>query len=493
MAQATVQSNPSRPISDQIIDRIWRFFCSVRAAIAEISFLALLVLLGTLRGSEAPQWLADALPFTQGLVDRWYAWDVFGSLLFALTLALIAVAIAVCTLNRAPSIWQTISHPRIATSRSWLRSVETSATFSRAGTADSLAEDVTGVLTKKRYRVLQERVGNDIHLYADKNRFAKLGTFPFHLALILILVGGLMAAHFGFRETEFIVVEDETRPVGHNTGLSIRLDHFSDDYTASGVAASYRSDITMFEDGKEVKSGDIRVGHPMTYGSATVYQSSLGFAKSFRITDGSGNVVYDGSEPLGTFRLTGNPDAPAGFINLSQIAGQLVFVAQDTNQANRPDLDTLNLSSDQLWIQLGLTNAGSGQIVNLPGQKIELGKPAQIGQYTITWTGTSRFSVMQVAYNPGVPIFIIAVVLLIGGLMATFYLPHRRVRALVTMAGESASVQLAPLAKRDWSGKRDFLRLIQDAQRTLGTPDEVKLPKSGPEWDAYKPAAGATS
>lgn len=488
MAQATVQSSPSRPISDQIIDRIWRFFCSVRAAIAEISFLALLVLIGTLRGSEVPRWIADTLPFTEGLVNRWYAWNVYTSLLFAMTLALIAIAIAVCTLNRVPTIWQAISHPRITTTRGWLRGAETSATFSRATTADALADDLTGLLKKKRYRVLQERVGTDIHLYADKNRFAKLGTFPFHLALILILVGGLMAAHFGFRETEFLVTEGETKAVGHNTGLSIKLNQFTDDYTAMGVASDYVSNLTLYEDGREVKSGEISPNHPITYGSATIYQSSLGYSKGFRITDASGNVVFDGSQPIGLFTQKGNPDAPAGFIDLPAIGGQLVFVGQDSKPANRPDLDTLNLTSDQIWIQLGLKDQTTGQLVNLSGQKIVLGAPVQIGQYTITWTGTNRFSAMQVAYNPGVPIFIIAVVLLLGGLLITFYLPHRRVRALVSTAGDTATVQMAPLAKRDWSGKRDFLRLIQDARHTLGEPTEVKLPKGGAEWDAFKPA-----
>lgn len=493
MAQATVQSSPSRPVSEQIIDRIWRFFCSVRAAIAEISFLALLVLIGTLRNSEVPDGIANALPFTQGLVDRWYGWNVFTSLLFAMTLALIAIAIAVCTLNRAPTIWQTISHPRIATTRGWLRGAETSATFSRVGTADALADEVSGLLKKKRYRVLQERVGNDIHLYADKNRFAKLGTFPFHLALILILVGGLMAAHFGFREPEFLVTEGDTMAVGHNTGLSIKLNQFSDDYTAMGVASDYVSNITIYEDGREVKTGDISPNHPMSYGSATVYQSSLGSSKGFRITDAAGNVVYDGFQPIGLFTQRGNPDAPAGFIDLQSIGGQLVFVGQDTDPTNLPALDTLQLTSSQIWVQLSLRDQTSGQLVPLPDQKLTLNTPMQIGQYTITWTGTKNFSAMQVAYNPGVPIFIIAVVLLLGGLLVTFYLPHRRVRALVSMTGETATVQMAPLAKRDWSGKRDFLRMIQDAQQALGDPVEVKLPKGGSEWDAFKPIAPTAS
>ncbi len=38
-----------------VVDRVWRFFCSVRAAVYEVSLLALFVLLGTLRGSSGPK------------------------------------------------------------------------------------------------------------------------------------------------------------------------------------------------------------------------------------------------------------------------------------------------------------------------------------------------------------------------------------------------------------------------------------------------------
>jgi hypothetical protein len=81
MADISIQMNQGRSPYEVAIDRVWRFFCSVRAAIGEISFLALLVLIGTLRGSEVPQWIADGLPFTQGLVDRWYDFDVFRSVI----------------------------------------------------------------------------------------------------------------------------------------------------------------------------------------------------------------------------------------------------------------------------------------------------------------------------------------------------------------------------------------------------------------------------
>jgi cytochrome c biogenesis protein ResB len=129
MTHASVQPRvaKSRALPEMVVDRVWRFFCSVRAAIAEIAILALLVLAGTLRGSSVPRMVADTFPVTTPLVDRWYAWDVFRSLPFAGILTLLAVAIAVCTINRAPGIWQAIAHPSVTTTHGFLRNAETSA------------------------------------------------------------------------------------------------------------------------------------------------------------------------------------------------------------------------------------------------------------------------------------------------------------------------------------------------------------------------------
>ena len=56
MAQATLEKRTFRnaPI-ETAVDRVWRFFCSVRAAVVEIAILAVLVLIGTLRGSSVPR------------------------------------------------------------------------------------------------------------------------------------------------------------------------------------------------------------------------------------------------------------------------------------------------------------------------------------------------------------------------------------------------------------------------------------------------------
>ena len=68
---------------------------------------------------------------------------------------------------------------------------------------------------------------------------------------------------------------------------------------------------------------------------------------------------------------------------------------------------------------------------------------------------------------------------------AIFYFPQRRLRGIVSPAQTGSSLQIAPLAKRDWSAKRDFLRVMEKASEKLGEPEEIKLPSKGSEWQHF--------
>ena len=482
MAQLTATTGtPSRSPLEIVVDRIWRFFCSVRAAVAEIAFLALLVLIGTLRGSEVPQWMADAVPAIQPLVDRWYDFDVFSSAIFAVTLAVIAVAIAICTINRAPGIWQTISTPRIRTSPGYIRDAEVNAVYTTALPADQLQADIAQLLRQKRYRFITEQVGDQVHFYGDKNRWAKLGTYPFHLALILLLVGGIVSAMFGFRDVEFAVAEGETRQVGHGTDLSVELVRFTDTYIATGDPSQYRSDVVIYEGGERVKSGEITVNNPISAGVATFYQASFGISADMVISDANGVELYNQPLEMGFFNLRVNPDAPAGLIRLPAQNKQVVVVAPDTNRANQPELDNLGLEYGQVWVQVTPID-GPMDEDTIDRAVIDQGRAADVGGLTVAFERESRFTVLQVAYNPGIPIFIIAAVMLVGGLAVTFYFPLRRIRGIIQESAEGGTLMMTPLAKRDWGGKREFFALVSDADRQLGVPGDVKRPNDDGNW-----------
>jgi len=480
LAETTVHVNPNRSPIETVIDRVWRYFCSVRAAIWEISFLALLVLIGTLRGSEVPAWIGSGLPALQPVVDRWYDWDVFRSPVFAVILALLSVAIAVCTINRVPGIWQTISHPRVSTSQGYLRGAETSASFATTSTVEQVTAVYLGVLARRRFRVLTERIGSETHIYSDKNRYAKLGTFPFHLALILLLVGGIVGAHYGFREREFIIPVGETRPVGHGTDLRVQLVQFQDSYTPLGIANTYEAEIVIYDGDEPVRHGTISPNSPISYRTATFYQTSFGYGASMRVTDPSGTVLYDETVNLGIFNFRGNPDAPAGFDDIRGADVRMTVVAPDTQPQNAPDLDTLNLLHGQMYVIL---KPNDGSTTEPQGIIIDQGQPVQIGDLTFEFQREVQWSLLQVAYNPGIPIFIIASVLLIGGLVFTFYFPLRRIRAIVSEGPQGAILTAVPLAKRDWSGKREFFRTIDAVAETLGVEPSRKKPAGIADWE----------
>ncbi|MCC6313959.1 MAG: cytochrome c biogenesis protein ResB [Thermomicrobiales bacterium] len=473
MAQISLERQVSkRSPLEAGIDRVWRFFCSVRAAVVEIVILAVLVLIGTLRGSSVPRGIADHVPGTGGLVDRWYAWDAFHSLPFMGMLTLLAVAIAICTVNRAPGIWSSIVNPTVTTTHGFLSNADLSARMAASDDRDAFAARLQEALRRRRHRVLSAERNGEIHVYADRYRWGKLGTFPFHLALILVLVGGVVGARWGFRDDEFIVPEGVTREVGHGTGVSVRVDRFSETYLEMGAPKEYRSDLTLLKDGNEVKQGSITVNNPMTYHDMVVYQSGFGQAVRIQVADKSGNLLMDDMIPLGPFQAKNNPDAPAGVLDIPPAGVRLTAIAPDTNPANRPDLDDLNLRSGQMYLQLRPLTANaalSGTVESVVNQ----GQTTRLGDLDVTFVREKRFTVLQIARNPAVPIFIASALLLVGGLACTFYFPHRRVRGIVSAAaGGGAMVTLAPLARRDWSGQRAFETLLDGLERDLGLPIE---------------------
>ncbi|MBA2521535.1 MAG: cytochrome c biogenesis protein ResB [Chloroflexia bacterium] len=484
MAQATAgQRIASRNPLEIVIDRTWRFFCSVRVAMAEIALLAVLVLIGTLRGSSVPDSIAVLLPFTRPVVDAWYAWDVFHSLPFMGLLTVISVAIAICTINRVPGIWASIAHPTIATTHGFLRNAERSGEITSPLSPAALATQSRAAIAKSGYRALADERQREIHLYADRFRYARLGTFPFHLALILILVGGIVSARWGFREMEFMLAEGSQRAVGYGTDLSVRLNDFSETYTEQGIAADYHSDFTLLRDGEPLESAIISPNHPFTHGDMTFYQSGFGQAVVMQITDVAGNVRFEDALPLGQFRSADNPEAPAAVIDVPTAGVSMTVIAPDENPRSQPELDQLNLRSGQMYLLLRPLGPSS-PIAEPLAITLNQGTPVPAGDLSITFLRETRFSALQIARNPGISIFYAASFLLVAGLAVTFYFPHRRIRGIVSPTpGGGSKLVLAPMARRDWSGQQAFDRLLNNLETSLGAPiariDRVTEPPAG--------------
>ena len=466
MAQLAAErsSGLGRSFVTAAVDRVWRFFCSVRAAMYEIVFLAVLVLIGTLKGSVIPAQIPRFVPALEPLVARWYGFDVFHSLIWSVTLGLLAVAIVVCTINRVPGIWRAIARPTVTTTRQFFQAAEPAVILHSTDAPAPVAAEVTRRLRARRYRVLSERHGEQIHVYADKHRWSKLGTFPFHLALILVLVGGIVGAEFGFRELAFTVAEGSTRDVGRGTGLRLELKRFVDTYTQFGAPIEYRSDVVLYDGRREVRRGSITVNRPLIYDGVAFYQASYGQAAAIQITDGVGNVVFEETVPF-DYVSTTNPDAPAAIAALPAQGVRWELIFPNLKLDAKPEIGSIKLRSGELYAQA--RDLRSNRVLG-EGAVIGQGDSARLAGLDVRFVRERRFTLLQVANNPGIPLLFAAAVLLVIGLAVTFYFPHRRLRALVSAADDGTEVLLAPLARRDWGGKRDFVRTVELIEQRFG-------------------------
>jgi cytochrome c biogenesis protein ResB len=165
----------------------------------------------------------------------------------------------------------------------------------------------------------------------------------------------------------------------------------------------------------------------------------------------------------------------------------MILIGPDSDPFNEPELDTMQLESGQLWVTIeplgdSTDVVGTGE----EGVVLSQGQPQRVGDYIVTFERESRFTVLQVGYNPGIPIFIIASFWLLGGLMITFYFPHRRVRGIISPEDGGTVARLAPLSKRDWSGKREFFHVVEELNEDLGVEPEMRFPDNARDYEYLK-------
>ncbi len=286
----------------RVVDRVWWFFTSVRVALWMIGVTVAWILIATLAQSTFPGWVAQQIPALSGLMAQWSNWEVWLSPPFLITLGLLAVSIVLGGMvNRWSGIAQRVWHPNVRTSPGFFNAVKQHDEATAASVQARHCRLYAAWRRQKRYRVLShtDAKSGSVHLYADKHRYSPLATFPFHLGLVLIMVGAVWIASAGWREIGFFVPDGSSRPVGHGTGLVVTNKGFVDDYYDDGRAKDYYSDLDVRDaTGAVIASGRLRVNSPINVGAVSFHQATFGNAAKLKITDPAGHVVFDDGVPL---------------------------------------------------------------------------------------------------------------------------------------------------------------------------------------------------
>lgn len=188
VARRSQRANPS------IIDRVWRFFSSVKIAVYMIIITLVTATLGTILPQENT--------ILSGDVKRYYADNhgVFGEIYyflglshtyetwwFRLLLVMIGASLVVCSLDRVLPLYRALNKQAVRKHPIFLRRQK--AVYEGEVKEEQVFLDQFAAQLKRRfYRVTVE----DGALMAEKNRFSRWGPYINHIGLIIFLLAVLM-------------------------------------------------------------------------------------------------------------------------------------------------------------------------------------------------------------------------------------------------------------------------------------------------------------
>jgi cytochrome c biogenesis protein len=470
----------------------WRQLTSMRTALILLFLLAL----GSVPGSVLPQQGIDpqavqqyyaAHPALAPWLARFSLFNVFGAPWFAAIYLLLFLSLAGCVVPRTFRLAGAARQQPPRAPRNLARLPLVSTMASPLG-ADAALAASSALLAGKRFRV---RTG-DGWISAEKGYLREAGNLLFHLALLALLVAVGMGGLFGYKANRLLVAGqsfgntvtalDQFRPgrlvsPADLQPFSIALDSFSARYVSSGPDMGQPAAFNAYlsyqaQPGAATQHYDLQVNHPLNVDNVKVYLIGHGYAPVFRVTDGTGRVVFNGPVPFipvavnslmseGVVKVPDARPQQLGFAGLFlpttvDVGGKLqsAFPAP-----YRPAVSLVSFAGN-----LGMNSGVPQSVYQLdtaglhrlavkprplsPGQSIRLPN----GTGTLTFTGYRQWISLAITYDPGQLPALIAAIAALAGLLVSFLVRRRRVflRA-VPAAGGGSTVEFAGLARTESS------------------------------------------
>jgi len=471
----------------------WRQLTSMRTALVLLFLLAV----GSVPGSVFPQ-----EGVSPGSVRQYYAahpvlapvlnalglFNVFAAPWFAAIYLLLFTSLAGCVLPRTFRLARSARAVPPRAPRNLSRLTCSAGHQTPLPPEEALAV-AAALLRRQRFRL---RTG-DGWVSAEKGYRREAGNLLFHVALLALLGAVALGGLFGYKADKLLVEGDSFANTGTSldvfhpgrlvsvAGLqpfTITLDRFDASYITSGALAGQPSGFDAHisyasQPGGPLRGYDLRVNHPLVVDGVRVFLIGHGYAPVFRVTDGTGRVVFDQAVPFIAAETRGFtsqgvvkvPDARP-----EQLGFTGVFLPTTVDVNGRlasafpaPLLPRVSLVS--YAGNLGM-NSGAPQSVYAldtaamnrlpvrprplaPGQSMKL--PGGAG--TLTFTGYRQWVSLAITYDPGQLPALLAGTAALAGLLLSLLVRRRRVfvRAHV-MPGGLTAVQAGGLARSDAGG-----------------------------------------
>jgi cytochrome c biogenesis protein len=403
-----------------LVDTIWDFFTSLKLVIALLLILSVLSVAGTLIEQNKPlqEYYRFFKPETVELFSKLGLLDMYHSWWFTSCLALLALNIIACTMERYPFIMRGMKKQSAVLDEkleAGLTNLTTIKYNLPPETVESRLRAIAGKTFSARPVVTESE--NAKHLFYEKGRYSRLAFFLTHLSVLVIFIGAITGSLVGFKgyvninEGETISSVPTRRGENKDLNFSVKCNSFQVEFYPNGAPKDYRSDLSVITGGKEVLRKTIRVNDPLDYEGITFYQSSYGRlpdAATFEIRGKDGVSLGTVSAPFGK-----QVDVPGGGIRIEVLDYREHFHLSDGSEAGPAygvNIIRPGAAPEGIWISESKPdmNRYGGYSFTVKGAKF------------INYTG------LQVNKDPGVWLVWTGSLMLVAGIMMAFFLSHKK-------------------------------------------------------------------
>jgi cytochrome c biogenesis protein len=265
--------------------KAWQTLGAIKTGVILLILVVIISAAGTVilqRPATDPDEMQRAYsPQVLHLLDGMGLTDVFHAWWFVLLLSLVSFSIIAASVQRFPNAWRFFSRPYKSPDETFRKAVPNHALIpiKDEEAALSIAERVFHKAGLRPERIVRE---DSFSLFGERNRISEMAVYIVHASLLLIFLGGIVDALYGWRAFVTLTRGQQSSQVEAQNGIqrslsfTIRCDGAGQDNYADGSPKRWWSDLTVLENGKAVVRKQIVVNDPLVYRGIRFYQASYG-------------------------------------------------------------------------------------------------------------------------------------------------------------------------------------------------------------------------
>ncbi|NPA95654.1 MAG: cytochrome c biogenesis protein ResB, partial [Thermodesulfobacteria bacterium] len=300
--------------------------------------------------------------------------------------------------------------------------------------------------------------GGDLY-FVEKGRWSYWGVYLIHTSILVIFAGAILGTFTGFKGRVMLLEGESTDHAiqmdSHGNikkiplGFVLKCDKFKVDFYPNGAPKLFRSDLTVFENGREKLRKSIVVNSPLTYKGITFYQSTYQAVPELRIrivsSDGEQKVIDLSAFDKG---LWPEKNLLLGIIkylpNVHGAPAARVFVGNPSGN-----------DGDAVWLLQG------------HDREVTLGK--NTFRLSLVSAKEKFMTGLQVKKDPGVWIVWLGCALMVIGFGIVFWVGHKRLWLWIGQNGEKLSVILAGQTnKNKVAFEKEFEKIKREIDKRIG-------------------------